>query len=237
VYSVFALNVLAELEALAVPPFATAGEAQVRVAHFSPDAPNVDVYLDGTAVLTDVAYTQVSEYLPVVEGERLIQVAPAGTSPDSAVISETVALEADKAYTLAAVGFVSNIQLIVLLDEPAKPESGKAMMHMHNFSSDMQEMQISFTPTDSATDDGMMIGTLAFSQRMSESIDAGTYDIEVVQAGENTPLLQLSNVVIESETSYNIYLSNTMDNLEIQGDLPTPRTTNTTTLFLPLVVN
>jgi hypothetical protein len=59
----------------------------------------------------------------------------------------------------------------------------------------------------------------------------------VAHFSPDTPLLRLSGVVIAGDASYNVYLSNTMDNLEIQGDLPAPRTTNTTTLFLPLLVN
>src|SRR3712207_3811468 len=50
---------------LAAPAFAQSGEAQVRVAHLAPDAPNVDVYVNGEPVLTDVAYTTISGYLPL----------------------------------------------------------------------------------------------------------------------------------------------------------------------------
>lgn len=35
----------------------------VRVAHLSPDAPAVDVWVDGNIVLEDVAYNGVSSYL------------------------------------------------------------------------------------------------------------------------------------------------------------------------------
>ncbi len=53
--------------AFAAPAFAqVTGEAQVRVAHLSPDASNVDVYVNGAPVLTNVSYTTVSDYLPVV---------------------------------------------------------------------------------------------------------------------------------------------------------------------------
>src|SRR3712207_9533481 len=56
---------------LAVPAFAQgAGQAQVRVAHLSPDAPNEDVYVNGEPVLTDVAYTTISGYLPLPAGTQ-----------------------------------------------------------------------------------------------------------------------------------------------------------------------
>jgi Domain of unknown function (DUF4397) len=52
--------------ALVAPAFSQGiGQAQVRVAHLAPDAPNVDVYVNGDPVLTDVPYTTVSDYLPL----------------------------------------------------------------------------------------------------------------------------------------------------------------------------
>ncbi|MDQ5809677.1 MAG: DUF4397 domain-containing protein, partial [Actinomycetota bacterium] len=71
---VLGLAVLVAL-ALAAPALAQgAGEAQVRVAHLAPDAPNVDVYVNGDPVLTDVAYTTVSGYLSLPAGTQQVTV-------------------------------------------------------------------------------------------------------------------------------------------------------------------
>src|SRR6056297_3975493 len=51
-----------------------AGAAQVRVAHLSPDAPAVDVLVDGDAVLEGVEFGTVSEYLEVPAGERTVTI-------------------------------------------------------------------------------------------------------------------------------------------------------------------
>ena len=42
-------------------PVAAQDEAFVRVVHASPDAPNVDVWVDGAAALTEVPFTGVSD--------------------------------------------------------------------------------------------------------------------------------------------------------------------------------
>ena len=55
--------------ALAAPVLAHgAEEAQVRVAHLSPDAPSVDVYVNGEPTLINVPYTTVSDHLPFTAG-------------------------------------------------------------------------------------------------------------------------------------------------------------------------
>src|SRR4028119_1899495 len=92
---------------LTVPAGAQSGNARVRVIHASPDAPAVDVFVDGTAALTNVAFRAISDYLEVPAGARNIQVAPTGAGASAAVITANPTLEAGKAYTVAAVGLVA----------------------------------------------------------------------------------------------------------------------------------
>jgi hypothetical protein len=71
---------LAALALLAVAPgaFAQDDMTQIRVAHLSPDAPNVDVWVDGSVALEDVPYEAVSGYLELAAGEHRIQITPTG---------------------------------------------------------------------------------------------------------------------------------------------------------------
>ena len=58
----------ASLLALPVAAGAQAQPAMVRVAHFSPDAPAVDVYVNDDRVLSGVKYKTVSKYLELPAG-------------------------------------------------------------------------------------------------------------------------------------------------------------------------
>lgn len=73
----------------------------VRVAHASPDAPAVDVYVDGFQVWNFVDFREVTFYAPVREGNRNIRVNVAGTT--TTVINANVTLERRKPYTVAAI--------------------------------------------------------------------------------------------------------------------------------------
>lgn len=77
-------------------------EANLRVAHLSPDAPNVDVFVDGDAVLEDVPFSAFSDYLEVVEGTYAIEITAAG-DPDTVVFEEDVEL-GEGSVTAAALG-------------------------------------------------------------------------------------------------------------------------------------
>src|SRR6185295_1315945 len=75
--------------------------AYVRVLHASPDAPNVDVLVDGTVVLTDVPYQSFSSYLTVPAGARNFKVR-ATASPSTVVINVTPTLTKNNYYTVVA---------------------------------------------------------------------------------------------------------------------------------------
>jgi hypothetical protein len=84
------------------------GEAMARVGHFSPDAPAVDVYIDGEVVVEGLEFPEVTAFMPVAAGTHSVAIAPAGTSLDDAVLTAEVTVEPDTHVTVAAVGSLEN---------------------------------------------------------------------------------------------------------------------------------
>ncbi|MEF8841616.1 MAG: DUF4397 domain-containing protein [Haloarculaceae archaeon] len=82
------------------------GPARVRVAHASPDAPNVDVLVDGERVLSDVTFRSVTGYLSLEPGTYEVTITAAG-DPDTVAFEGAVSVEAGTDYTLAAIGELS----------------------------------------------------------------------------------------------------------------------------------
>ncbi len=90
------------------------GAGYVRVLHASPDAPNVDVLIDGEAVLTNVAFQQGSGYLMVEEGQRDVALRVSGT--DTIALSATLSVSDDGYYSVIAQNAVASLELEVLDD-------------------------------------------------------------------------------------------------------------------------
>lgn len=93
--------------------------ANVRVAHLSPNAPDVDVLVGvdeatKSAVLENVGFSTVSEYLPVGDGSYFIDVVPSGAT-DPVINVDNLPLAGD--LTIAAVNFVDSIEPLVLTDD------------------------------------------------------------------------------------------------------------------------
>lgn len=105
-----------------------AEESYVRVVHLSPDAPAVDVYANGAAVVNDAAFPGGTGYLNVPVGDYTFEVAPAGTTADDVLsVNLSATLEADTYYTAIAHGYL----------DPANGDNGFAITP---FVQDMSEI-------------------------------------------------------------------------------------------------
>ena len=85
-------------------------EAQLRVAHFSPDAPAVDIFVNAGAdpAFAGAAFTDATVYAALPVDTYDVQISAAGTTAADAVFSvEGIAVEADKSYTAIAHGYLA----------------------------------------------------------------------------------------------------------------------------------
>jgi hypothetical protein len=126
--------------AVAVPvPAAAQTGAFLRLAHLSPDTPNVDVTVsafgtpDGSQQVKGVGYGDVSEYQRIEAGTYTIAMRPAGADPKTdPVISATLDAVDGRAYTVAGLGRFASLALRVLDDDITLPPAGQARMRVVN---------------------------------------------------------------------------------------------------------
>lgn len=73
-------------------------QASVRFIHAAPDAGNVDVLINGTTALTNIAYKSIGSYISEPSGNVTFQYNQTGTST-ALVSSQTIGLSAGHVYT------------------------------------------------------------------------------------------------------------------------------------------
>lgn len=176
-----------------------ADEARVRVIHASPDAPNVDVYANGNAVLTDVPFEASSGYLGVPAGDYTFEVFPAGADADATepVLSIDASLDANTDYTVVAVGEVANIEAAVFVDNNAAPAAGKAHINVIHAGPDAPAVDVAVAGGP------VLVNDLAFTEKAGPlPADAATYDLEVRPAGTQDVALALDGVALEDGKIY-----------------------------------
>ncbi len=171
----------------------------VRVLHTVPDAPNVDIYADDKLIVSNLAYGDYTDYLPIPEGIYKISLYVAGTK-DSPVLANMLSVINNSILTVAAVGYLRNIRLLAITDANVAKQRGKAMIRFMHLS-----------PNAPAVDITLPDGTVIFSNVSFEHItpyifvDPMNYTLQVRAAGTSNVVLTVPNVNLEAEKYYTIY--------------------------------
>ena len=122
--STFALGLVCLVTA--ATGFAQTSGGRVRVLHASPDAPAVDVLVDGAKVIEGLPFREYTEYLALPAGRHEIRVNVSGTS--TTVLNAAPTVEAGKDYTAIAVGFAGKepaLDLVLLVDDNTLPQGNQ----------------------------------------------------------------------------------------------------------------
>jgi hypothetical protein len=163
---------------------AAAGTGWIRLAHLSPNTPPVDVYLysfgnsDAKIVLHHVAYGTVSPYEAVAAGDYSVAMRSAGAAASSQpVLSTSVTVKADHAYTVAGMGPESGLRLQVMNDQLTTP-SGKSSVRVIQAS--LKEQTVKFTCGGQA-----IVPKATFASVSSyQAIPANTWTMEAIGSGD-----------------------------------------------------
>jgi hypothetical protein len=101
------------------PTQTTTKKSFIRVTHLSPDAPGVDVFVNGeTRVVQDLGFSESTGYLEVDEGTYSFNVSATGSSAmDSVLDIENITLSGDKYYTAVAYDSLGSIKALAIEDD------------------------------------------------------------------------------------------------------------------------
>jgi Domain of unknown function (DUF4397) len=129
----------------------------LRLAHFSPGTPPVDVYLypfggsKAALVLRHVAYGDASPYESVATGQYTVAMRLAGAAADvPPVISSTVEVQQGRAYTVAGLGPAAALQLDTLPDQLSAP-SGQAGVRVIEASLNQPNVTVQISADDQSS--------------------------------------------------------------------------------------
>lgn len=169
---------------------------KVRVIHASPDAPNVDVWVNGQVAFANAPFMGVTDYASLNQGRYDVQVVPTGAT-EPVVIDANLKFDPVKDYTVIAVGKLADIEPIVIEDRRYGLPSQKAMVRFVHASADAP-----------AVDIVVKNGPVLFSEVNFKEytrymrVNPGTYDLEVRLAGTMTTVLEVPGVTVEASTAY-----------------------------------
>jgi hypothetical protein len=158
----------------------------IQLAHLSPNAPAVDVYLypfgnpKAQIVLYHVAYGTVSPFEQVAAGDYTVAMraagAPAASKP---ILSTAVDIAPAHAYTVAGMGPAAGLRLQVIADKLATPP-GKALVRIIQAS--LQQDVVTVTCDNTTLARGLRFATVSGYV----AVDPGTYSVKAAGSSEAT---------------------------------------------------
>jgi len=184
-----------------------AANASVNVTHASPDAPGVDLVIDGIVINSSaLTFPNSTDYIDVNAGTRNIKVNASGTS--TTVIEADLTLGANKNYSIFATDVLASITPVVIEDDLSAPASGKAHVRFAHFSPDAPAVDITLT-------DGTVVFPNAAFQDVTAftPLDAGSYDLQVRAAGTSTVVLTLPSITVNDGMIYTVFAKGFLSNL------------------------
>jgi Domain of unknown function (DUF4397) len=182
--------------------------ACVAVVHAAPDAPAVDVYLDGQLPpsLTNLPFPFASPFLPVPAGDHTVQVTATGDPAAVAIPDTTLSLEAGMAYEVAATGLLASIAATVNTVDLSPTGADTARVRIVHAIPDGPAVDV-------AAGGDVLVPNLAFGTT-SAYVEVPTdapLDLQIFAAGDTTtPLLEVPTPQLAAGTATTFYAVGTV---------------------------
>jgi hypothetical protein len=173
-------------------------DAQLRFLQASPDAPQVNVLVDGLSVARNLGYGNATGYIPQKAGSHQVQVVTVvGALP---IFSETVSLNSSNFQTLLFTGPAASIQPVMLDDTPPTVVANDAYVRVVNASAAMGAADVYIVPAGSGIGGVQPAAAgLGFDQDTGYQLTvAGTYQVFMTTPGTSQALLSTGPIGLTS---------------------------------------
>jgi len=173
----------------------------LRFLQGSPDAPQVNLLVDGKSVATNIGYINATGYVSVKSGSRHVQVVPvSGASP---VLDANITITASGNQTLIISGPAAGIQNVLLTDGGTTATTGDAHVRVVNASSTMGTADVYIVSSGtSIAGIAPTVANLAFNSDTGyQLVPVGAY--EVFMTAPNTKNAFLSTGPVNLAASAN----------------------------------
>ncbi len=178
--------------------------AQLRFFQASPDAPHVNVLVDGASVATNLGYGNGTGYISVKSGSRHIQIVPlSGSSP---ILDESLSISSGANQTLLLTGPAASIKPVVLTDGGTKVTTGDGYVRVVNASSTMGPADVYIVVAGTIIA-GLkpVVSNMAFDQDTKyQLIAAGNYQVFMTAPGTTNAFLSTGPIDLTASANQTI---------------------------------
>ncbi len=177
--------------------FPSGPQAEIQFMHASPDAPDLEVLIDGTVAVPDLDFLQGSGEFLVSAGAHTIAVQASTPGGPMTLISPTnVTLAANTVYTAVVEGAVANIAAKISSHPQSAIAADATRVQFVHAAPSAPAIAVYVTAPGADLAASAPLGTVAFHGSLGPTdLPAGDYEIRVTPASAATPVLYDSGTV------------------------------------------
>jgi len=173
-------------------------DGMIRVLHASPDAPQIDIEIDGDTIVEGLDFKVVTDYLFLAPGEHTVNIYPTGEDDDQPLYSTTLTMSPDKAYTAAAINPLENLDLTVFADETSISE-GAASIRVGHLSPDAPSVDV-------LVNEEVFFSNASYLDLTPyKELTPVTIDLAVNISGTDDTVISFPQTEFEANTLYSIF--------------------------------
>lgn len=187
-------------------------DAYVRVVHAVSDAPNVDVYVDGTRTVADAPYKAVTAYGEVPAGMHKVMITAAGDMK-AVVYSGSLNLKPGMYYTVAAAGSLKKVTPIVFYTSGLNKNKAKARITVYHLAPDAPAVQALAVDMNNAP---LLTGGLKYGYSRTLFVNPMGVNLDIVPFGATTPVIKnVSGISVAGGKTYSLFAVGTVKDKNI----------------------
>ncbi|MEN8077849.1 DUF4397 domain-containing protein [Clostridioides difficile] len=175
-------------------------DTNVRIIHAVPNAPNVDVYVNGSLLTSNLAFGKISKYTTLTSDEYEFQLFITGTY-DKPLLSQTIPLITNSNYTVSIVTLANNLFLFRLKDDNVPLNKSQAFLRFINLSSNAPLLSLSLPNSIVLFNGAEYLETTGYYQ-----LSSGIYNFEVLLGSSEITSKYIKNITLDSGKFYTIYI-------------------------------
>lgn len=217
-FKIYKLSLIAAILGLAAcssddsvpqPGFQAGGPApdifRIQVLHASPDAPAVDILVDGATAISDLDYKQSSAAIALETGSYDIQVDGITPNGPATVIGPVnLTFSKDMLYSVVAIGDVASIEPIILEQPDRVISAGNAQLRILHAAPLAPQVDVFATVPGADLTASSPVGSFSFKEDLGPiQVPAGDYQIRVTLPNDpNTVVFDSGAITLQDGNDF-----------------------------------
>lgn len=174
--------------------------SNIRVLHAVAKAPNIDLYVNGSLIISNLAFGKISNYTVLTPGEYKFQIYRSGTY-DKPLLSQNIDLVPNANYTISIVNLSNNLYFFKLKDDNVPLTITQTFLRFINLSPNAPLLSLGL-PNGTVLFNGVeYLETTGYYQ-----LSSGIYNFEVLLGSSEITAKYIKNITLDIGKFYTIYI-------------------------------